>query len=63
MFKEKLENEITYQRKVGRIHKLIGTPFSSSGSESPSENGFLENGSESNDNSGSFINTPSSSPV
>ncbi|XP_053780238.1 interferon-induced, double-stranded RNA-activated protein kinase [Desmodus rotundus] len=32
------------------------------GSESPSENGFLENGSESNDNSGSFINTPSSSP-
>nr|WBQ01583.1 protein kinase R [Tonatia saurophila] len=38
-----------------------GKSSSTGGSESPSENGFSENGSERSDSSDSFINTPSSS--
>lgn len=51
MFKEKLEKAITDQQKIGKIHKLIVVPFSSSASESPSENDFSTSEAESNDNS------------
>ena len=53
MFKENLENAITDQQKIGKVHKLIVVPFSSSASESPSENDFSANEAESNDNSDS----------
>ncbi|KAK2489707.1 hypothetical protein MC885_017856, partial [Smutsia gigantea] len=54
---EKLEKEITDQQK---IEILIAIPFPSSTSESPSENGFSANTSESNCNSDSLNDSSSS---
>lgn len=51
MFKENLEKAITDQQKIGKIHKLIVVPFSSSASESPPENDSSTSEAESNDNS------------
>ena len=61
MLKENLEKEITDQQKIGRIHKLTIIPLSSSASESPSENDFLENSSGGSCDRGRVNN--SSSPM
>lgn len=62
MSKENLEKAISDQQKIGRIHKLIAVLFSFSSSESPSENGFSTNASESSDDKSGTLASSSVSP-